>query len=160
MVLESSTVMTPSLPTFSIASAMRPPMVLSAEEMEATCAIASLVCTGTAFFLISSTRTLTASSMPFFRTIGFAPAATFLMPSWIMDCARRVAVVVPSPATSLVLVATSLTSCAPMFSNGSFSSISRAMETPSLTMFGAPNLLSSTTLRPFGPRVIFTAFAS
>src|SRR5579864_3936505 len=33
-----------------------------------------------------------------------------------MACARTVAVVVPSPATSLVLLATSRTICAPMFS--------------------------------------------
>src|SRR5205823_2969594 len=31
--------------------------------------------------------------------------------------------------------------------------------TPSLVMRGAPNDLSSTTLRPFGPSVTFTAFA-
>ena len=41
-------------------------------------------------------------------TIGFAPAATFFRPSRTKACARTVAVVVPSPATSLVLVATSL----------------------------------------------------
>ena len=40
--------------------------------------------------------------------MGFAPAARFFRPSRIMACASRVAVVVPSPATSLVLVETSL----------------------------------------------------
>ena len=70
------------------------------------------------------------------------------------------AVVVPSPATSLVLVATSLTSWAPMFSNTSSSSTSRAMDTPSLVMVGAPNFFSMTTLRPFGPRVTLTVSAS
>ena len=55
-------------------------------------------------------------SMPCFRSIAFAPAATFFSPSWTIDCARTVAVVVPSPATSFVLVAASLRSCAPMFS--------------------------------------------
>ena len=49
-----------------------------------------------------------------------------------------VAVVVPSPTASLVLVATSFTSWAPMFSMGSLSSISLATETPSLVMVGAP----------------------
>ena len=160
IVLESSTVITPSLPTFSMASAIRLPMVESAEETEATCAILAFVSTDTAFFLISPTRTSTAFSIPFFRTIGFAPAATFLIPSWIMDWASSVAVVVPSPATSFVFVATSFTSWAPIFSKGSFSSISRAMDTPSLTIFGAPYFLSRTTLRPLGPRVIFTASAS
>src|SRR5512144_3056320 len=60
---------------------------------------------------------------------------------------------------SLVLDATSRTICAPMFSNLSSSSISLATVTPSLVMRGAPKLLSSTTLRPLGPRVTFTALA-
>ena len=47
-----------------------------------------------------------------------------------------------------------------MFSNGSGSSISRAIVTPSLVMVGAPNFFSNTTLRPFGPNVTFTAFAN
>src|SRR6059036_2336674 len=46
-----------------------------------------------------------------------------------------------------------------MFSNLSSSSISLATVTPSLVMRGAPKLLSSTTLRPFGPNVTFTASA-
>src|ERR1043166_4345699 len=64
-----------------------------------------------------------------------------------------VAVVVPSPATSEVFDATSRTICAPMFSSGSFRSISLATVTPSFVMVGDPNFLSITTLRPFGPRV-------
>src|SRR6056297_2411587 len=47
-----------------------------------------------------------------------------------------------------------------MFSNLSSSSISLATDTPSLVTVGAPKDLSSTTLRPFGPRVTFTALAS
>ena len=47
-----------------------------------------------------------------------------------------------------------------MFSNGSANSMSRAIVTPSLVMVGAPNFLSNTTLRPLGPNVTFTAFAS
>src|SRR5690606_31226174 len=77
-----------------------------------------------------------------------------------MACASTVAVVVPSPATSPVLLATSRTICAPMFSNLSASSISLATLTPSLVTLGAPQLFSMTTLRPLGPRVTFTAFAS
>jgi hypothetical protein len=73
--------------------------------------------------------------------------------------ASTVAVVVPSPASSLVLLATSRTICAPMFSNLSASSISLATATPSLVMRGAPNDLSRTTLRPLGPRVTLTASA-
>jgi hypothetical protein len=78
-----------------------------------------------------------------------------------MDLKRGIdkAVVVPSPATSEVLEATSLTIWAPMFSNLSFSSISLATETPSLVTVGAPNERSSTTLRPLGPSVTFTASA-
>ena len=46
-----------------------------------------------------------------------------------------------------------------MFSNLSASSISLATVTPSLVIRGAPKLLSSTTLRPLGPSVTFTASA-
>src|ERR671910_288440 len=44
--LDSSTVMTPSLPTFSITSAMRLPISASAAEIAATWAISSLPLTG------------------------------------------------------------------------------------------------------------------
>src|SRR5690606_36038441 len=94
-----------------------------------------------------------------FRSIGFMPAATAFRPSVTMAWARTVAVVVPSPASSLAREATSLTSCAPMFSKRSFSSISLATETPSLVISGAPKLRSIRTLRPFGPRVDLTALA-
>ena len=77
-----------------------------------------------------------------------------------MAHASTVAVVVPSPATSSVFFATSLTSSAPTFSHGSSRSISLAMETPSFVIVGAPHFFSSTTLRPFGPRVTRTASAS
>src|SRR5262245_25889554 len=76
-----------------------------------------------------------------------------------MARARIVAVVVPSPATSLVLLATTLTSFAPMFSNGSGSSISFETVTPSLVTVGPPNDLDKITLRPVGPRVVPTAWA-
>src|SRR5690242_4128971 len=97
--------------------------------------------------------------MPRLRSIGFMPAATALAPSRTIAWASTVAVVVPSPATSLFLLATSRTICAPMFSNLSASSISLATVTPSLVMRGAPKLLSRTTLRPFGPSVTLTALA-
>src|SRR5438046_5480835 len=77
-----------------------------------------------------------------------------------MAWASTVAVVVPSPATSEVLLATSRTICAPMFSSVSFSSISLATVTPSLVIVGAPNFFSMTTLRPLGPSVTLTASAS
>ena len=141
----SSTLTTPSLPTFSMASLMMSPTWRSRAEMVATRAMSSLPETSLAWLRIASTTTSTAASMPRFRPIGLAPAATLRRPSRTMACASSVAVVVPSPATSLVAVATSRTSCAPWFSNGSSTSISRAMVTPSLVMVGAPNFLSSTT---------------
>src|SRR5580765_5072087 len=158
--LPSSTVITPSLPTLSIASAMILPMLASAfAEMAPTCAISLEFEQGLLIFLSSATTAITALSMPRFRSIGFMPAATNLKPSLQIDCASTVAVVVPSPATSEVFDATSFTICAPMFSNLSLSSISFATETPSLVTVGAPNERSRTTLRPFGPRVTLTASA-
>ena len=108
---------------------------------------------------MSLTASATAMSTPRFRSIGFMPAATDFAPSRTIAWARTVAVVVPSPAVSLVFDATSRTICAPMFSNLSSSSISLATVTPSLVMRGAPNDLSSTTLRPLGPSVTLTALA-
>jgi len=158
MVLDSSTVMTPSKPTFSIALAISSPMVRSLLALiEATCEISSLSLIIFACFLISTTASATALSIPRRIPIGFTPAATLFIPSLVMDQASTVAVVVPSPATSLVLVATSFRSWAPMFSNGFSSSISRATDTPSFVTVGAPNFLSRTTRRPFGPRVAMTA---
>src|ERR1051326_108439 len=157
----SSTVMTPSLPTFCIALAIILPTSLSPlAEMVPTWATSADEPTFLARFSMSATTALTARSMPRLRSIGFMPAATDLAPSLTMACASTVAVVVPSPAWSLVFCATSRTIWAPMFSNLSSSSISLATVTPSLVMRGAPKLLSSTTLRPLGPSVTFTALAS
>src|SRR5712671_1140009 len=134
----SSTVITPSLPTFCIASAIIRPISRSLlAETVPTCAISSLVETFLDRFPISATTTSTARSMPRFRSIGFMPAATALAPSRTIAWARTVAVVVPSPARSLVFDATSRTICAPIFSNLSASSISLATVTPSLLMRGA-----------------------
>ena len=156
----SSTVITPSLPTFSIASARNSPISASPlAEIVPTWAISWLDVTFLVFFLRSSTTASTAMSMPRLRSIGFMPAATAFEPSLTMAWASTVAVVVPSPATSEVFEATSRTICAPMFSNLSSSSISLATVTPSLVMRGAPNDLSSTTLRPLGPSVTRTALA-
>src|SRR5882724_1912600 len=158
--LFSSTVITPSLPTFCIACAIILPMAVSPlAEMVPTWATSDEEAAGLARFSISLTTACTAMSMPRLRSIGFMPAATDLAPSRTIACASTVAVVVPSPATSEVLEATSRTICAPMFSNLSSSSISLATVTPSLVMRGAPKLLSITTLRPFGPSVTFTALA-
>ena len=91
--------------------------------------------------------------------MGLAPAATSFEPVRTMAWASTVAVVVPSPATSEVLDATSFTIWAPMFSNLFLSSISLATVTPSLVERGDPKLFWMTTLRPLGPRVTLTALA-
>src|SRR6516165_1977529 len=156
----SSTVMTPSLPTFFIASARNLPISASPlAEMVPTWAISSFEVTFLEFFSRSATTVSTARSIPRFRSIGFMPAATALAPSRTIAAARMVAVVVPSPATSDAFEATSRTIWAPIFSNLSSSSISLATVTPSLVIRGAPNDLSRTTLRPFGPSVTLTALA-
>src|SRR4029077_14604429 len=150
-----------SLPTFFIASAINRPISPSPlAEMVPTCAISSFEVTFLEFFLRSATTVSTARSTPRLRSIGFMPAATALAPSLTMACASTVAVVVPSPAWSEVFEASSRTICAPMFSNLSSSSISLATVTPSLVMRGAPNDLSSRTLRPLGPSVTRTAWVS
>ena len=151
--------MTPSLPTLSIASAISSPMVGSAAEIEAVAAICSLVSTSLAVFSSCCETASTAFSMPRLSAIGFAPAATLRRPSRTSAWASTVAVVVPSPAMSSVFLATSLTSSAPIFSHGSSSSISLAIDTPSLVMVGAPHFFSRTTLRPRGPSVTLTASA-
>jgi hypothetical protein len=46
----------------------------------------------------------TALSIPRFKSIGFDPAATFFNPAVTNACANTVAVVVPSPAMSAVLM--------------------------------------------------------
>ena len=159
-VLDSSTETTPSFPTLSSASAMTSPISGDAAEIAATWAISSLPSMSRDWSLTLSTAAVTAFSIPRFSAMGFAPAATFFIPRFTIARASTVAVVVPSPATSLVLVATSLASWAPMFSHGSSSSTSLAMVTPSLVMVGAPHFLSSTTLRPLGPSVMDTVSAS
>ena len=132
-------VMTPSAPTFFIALAIISPIDLSPlAAIVPTWAISSEDCTFLARRSMSLTTAVTAMSTPRFRSIGFMPAATSLRPSRMIEAARIVAVVVPSPAQSLVFEATSRTICAPMFSNLSSSSISLATVTPSLVMRGAP----------------------
>lgn len=108
----------------------------------------------------SSTRTAVASSIPRRRSMGFAPSSSASMPSCTIDRASGVAVVVPSPVTSPVLLATLRTSCARLFVYWPVSSISRAIETPSFAVVGAPASRSSTTLRPVGPSATLTVLAS
>ena len=83
-VFPSSTVMTPSLPTFSNASAIMPPIFGSLlAEMPATWAISSFLDS----FRVSvvsrcSIALATALSIPFLTAIGLAPAVMFRRPSW------------------------------------------------------------------------------
>ena len=77
----SSTFTTPSLPTFSMASAMTLPISSSAAEISATRAICSLPeISFDCFERRWSTTWSTAFSMPRRSASGFAPAATFLRP--------------------------------------------------------------------------------
>ena len=111
---------------------MRPSLLA---DIEATCLIISeeLLTFFDCLFRFS-VITATALSIPAFKSIGLAPAATFFKPSFTIACASTVAVVVPSPAKSLVFEATSFTICAPIFSRGSSNSISLATVTPSLVI--------------------------
>ena len=158
---DSSTVITPSWPTFSIASAISSPIsLLFPAEIAATCAISALVLTGLDIALIFSTAASTALSIPRFIDIGFAPAVKFFKPSRTIAWANTEAVVVQSPATSWVWDDTSFNNCAPEFSKASFNSISFAIVTPSLTIWGAPNFLVKITFLPLGPSVTLTASAT
>ena len=116
MVLESSTVITPSLPTLSIASAMISPICWSAAEISGRPGDLSV----STSLAVPDCRHpgATAFSMPRLSSIGFAPAATVAQDA-LADHGLEpgtVAVVVPSPATSSVFLATSRTSSAPIFS--------------------------------------------
>ena len=102
---------TPSLPTLEKASAMSSPTASSLlAEIAATWRILSIE-SPTFWLCLANSFTIdfTALSIPRFKSIGLAPAATFLRPSRTIACASTVAVVVPSPARSLVLEATSFT---------------------------------------------------
>jgi len=103
-------VMTPAAVTFSMASAISLPISSSPEETVPTRAMSALPFTACELALMASMAASTAFCMPLRMTMGFAPALTFFRPSRMMACASRVAVVVPSPATSFVFVATSRTS--------------------------------------------------
>jgi hypothetical protein len=72
--------------------------------------------TGFAIFFSSATSASVAALMPLISSAWLAPAVRYFMPSSQIAWASRVAVVVPSPAASDVLLAASRTSLAPMFS--------------------------------------------
>ena len=78
MVLLSSTVITPSFPTFSIAVLINSPMTASPRGNACHLSDAFFIGNGLADFPeLFSTQTSTALSIPLLRIMGFAPAATF-----------------------------------------------------------------------------------
>lgn len=102
-VLPSYTVMVPCSPTFSIKDAIKLPISVSPlAEIVATLAIYYFYLTGIDipfnYLIISSTAML----IPLLNSVGFIPAATFLQPSLQIALVSTAAVVVPSPASSLV----------------------------------------------------------
>lgn len=80
----------------------------------------------------------TARLIPLLKSIGLSPEATLLHPSLKMALASTVAVVVPSPALSLVFMETCFTNYAPTFISLSENSMFLATVTPSLVIFGDP----------------------
>jgi hypothetical protein len=108
LLFASSTVITPSFPTFSKAFAIFLPMSESPfAEIVATCAISSDDDIVLEEFFISLSTLSLAASIPLFRSIGFIPAVTAFTPSLAIDSPSTIVVVVPSPALSLVLLAAS-----------------------------------------------------
>src|SRR5229473_5491327 len=159
-VLPNSTATIPWLPARSNASATISPSAASLAAMLATARRPAGPCRALAERFNAAMVSMTASSIPSTSSTGLAPAARHLRPSCTSTSASTVAVVVPSPATSLVCFETSRSTCAPIFSNGHSSSISLAMLAPSREMIGVPIGRSMIAFMPFGPSVPRTALAS
>jgi len=161
VVFDSSTVITPSLPTFSMALATSSPMAGSlCAEIAATCAVSLRVLTGRDNPFSASTARLVARSNPRFISMALAPATTLRTPSAKIAWARIVDVLVPSPTMSPVFSAAWRSMRAPRFSSGSLRSNSFAIVTPSLQTTGVPHFFSINTAFERGPRVTRTASAS
>jgi len=77
------------------------------QHIQQTWAISSGVVTGLDIFFRSAITESTASITPLLISTGLAPLEIFSKPSLAMERANTVAAVVPSPADSLVLLATS-----------------------------------------------------
>ena len=161
VVFDSSTEITPSPPTLSIASATSSPIVGSlCAEMAPTCAFSLRVATGRERARSASIARRAARSSPRLMSTALAPATTLRKPSANIAWARTVAVLVPSPTMSPVLSAAWRNIREPRFSSGSLRSNSLAMVTPSLQTIGAPHFFSISTDLDFGPKVTRTASAS
>ena len=102
------------------------------DEIVATCFNCSSAEMSLLFSFKALTTCLTALSIPFLISTAFAPALTLLKPSLTIVLAKRVVVVVPSPAVLAERIAACLTISAPIFSIGSLSLIDFATVTPSL----------------------------
>ena len=155
--------MTPFFPTLIKASASTLPIKASLlPAIAATCWISFLLfgSIGVANLSILLHDASTALAIPRDKAIGSAPAAIIFKPSRKIASAKMVAVVVPSPATSFVLLAASFTIWQPRFSKTLSNSTSSATVTPSLVTLGDPQPLSKTAFRPRGPNVLRTARAS
>mmetsp|Transcript_471 Transcript_471/g.1535 ORF Transcript_471/g.1535 Transcript_471/m.1535 type:complete len:208 (-) Transcript_471:155-778(-) len=158
--LASSSVITPLRPTLAIAAAIiSPTSKLPPAETAATLANSSSATSFDNSFNLTI-NLVTVFSIPLVNWTGFVPAMTIFIPSVIIAADNTVAEVVPSPAWSFVFCDACLTNFAPMFSTGSSNSTSFATVTPSLTIFGEPNLDSNTTFLPFGPKVTPTTWES
>ena len=118
--LLSSTVITPSLPTFSITSAIKSPDLGVGGRDRGDVRDVGAVAHQLGQALQLGHQRLSALVQATLEQHRVRAGRDHLEPSVTIAWASTVAVVVPSPATSLVLVATSTSSRAPMFSNGSF----------------------------------------
>ena len=153
--------MTPSLPTRSIARAMRSPTSRSPfADTVPTCATSSWPWTFRLILLSSVTTAAVAISMPRRTSMGFIPAATAFVPSRTIDCASTVAVV-RSVASDIIGLAGHLAHHlgAHVFETCPKARFLLRRSRRPWVVRGAPNDLSSTTLRPLGPRVTLTALA-
>jgi hypothetical protein len=161
VVFDSSTVITPSFPTRSMASAISSPIFGSLwAEIVATCARSSRLWTGRDWARSDAIAAWSPRSKPRFSSTALAPATTFRIPSERSAWASSVDVLVPSPTCSPVRSAAWRMIWAPRFSAGSSRAISFAMVTPSLQTMGAPNRRSMSTHLDRGPRVTRTASVS
>ena len=130
---DSLTVIIPSLPTFSTASAIKEPIVSSLPaDTVATCLIASEVSTGIAISSRLFAISRAACCIPFLIATALQPTFILFTPSLTIACVRIIVVVLPSPALSLAFDEASCTNLTPAFSIGSSNSTSLAIEIPSL----------------------------
>jgi len=139
VVRDYSTLMTPSNPAWSIAMAIISPIYWSLfADIEAICYISFLFDISLPNDLIYFTRTSPYFSKDLYRNTELTPFIMNLLPYSTIAWAKIVAVVVPSPACSLVFSATCWQIRAPRFSNSSYNYTCLAIVTPSFVIVGRP----------------------